>query len=117
MSATRKYRLDLADHEYDCTGKCAGLMVCDECGDEFVVCVGCGCQKIITGVNQMYEIKNSFHNTKTRTKYSPEERESIAARVWEGSATDAEKSAMRRAAKKLCPVKGCLCAGPWGERK
>ncbi len=67
----------------------------------------------------MYKISNSFHNTAAGTKYSPEQRHEIEERIATGTATDAERQAMRRAKKKLCgfpQIAMCSCSDGWGER-
>ncbi|MDY6835524.1 MAG: hypothetical protein SVY53_12065 [Chloroflexota bacterium] len=64
-----------------------------------------------------YELINNFHNTKTTTKYSAEERQEIDYRVYTGTAAAAEKQARRRARNALCPSIDCQCCNDWGERK
>jgi hypothetical protein len=64
----------------------------------------------------MYTLTNNFHNTETKSKYSPAERDDIDARVYNGKATPAEKQARKRAWNKLCGISDCQCSNGWGER-
>ena len=64
-----------------------------------------------------HTISNSFHGTVATTKYSEEERERIAMCRAQGTATEAEVQAMRRAHNKLCGNSTCTCSNGWGERK
>ena len=65
----------------------------------------------------MYTLTNSFHGTEGKTKYSEEERYKISGRIAQGTATEAEKQARRRAHNKLCGSPDCTCGNSWGERK
>jgi len=64
----------------------------------------------------MYTLANTYHNTTTKTKYSPDERERINEDIYNGDATDAEIQARRRARRALCGITGCTCGNDWGER-
>lgn len=60
------------------------------------------------------ELTNTFHNTRTRVRMSPEQLEEL---VQESVYMDPQATQrLRRIKRRLCPVKGCTCSGPTGER-
>jgi len=60
-------------------------------------------------------LKNSFHNTSTHVRLTPEEMEAIEYRAYTGDSQARRR--MARVAEKLCAKKsGCTCSNGWGER-
>ena len=63
-----------------------------------------------------YTLKNTYHNSQTATKYSPEERAEISMSDSGDPKASAGRQAMRRARKALCGMSQCSCCNSWGER-
>lgn len=72
--------------------------------------------RIAAKAKRLHLMTNDFHNTQAWTKYSPEQRYEIDERIAQGTATDAEKQARRRAHNILCGSPTCTCGNSWGER-
>lgn len=64
----------------------------------------------------MYVYGNSFHGTEIKSHYSPDALDAIDYRIYNGTATDAEKALARRYKRKLCGMQDCCCSGRFGIR-
>lgn len=63
----------------------------------------------------MYTYKNTFHNTESLSRYSPEELERAVHENYYGRRTKVYETVIRLK-KVLCGHKDCICSNPWGER-
>jgi len=63
----------------------------------------------------MTTIKNDFHKTEARTRYTLPELNNIY-HTEPANRTPAESSLVRRLHDKLCGSPDCTCGGPFGER-
>jgi hypothetical protein len=64
----------------------------------------------------MTTLTNNFHNTTYRTRKSDDELYAIKHRLYDGTATDADKRFRRRVRNALCGSDDCTCGGTFGER-
>jgi len=64
-----------------------------------------------------YMVRNTYHNTWTRTQHSPDERVRIHREYYTGEIDARERRAAYRVWSKLCGNVGCRCSNNiWGER-
>ena len=63
---------------------------------------------------KLYTYENSFHNTRTRSTLSPEERDELAYQIYANPHTvsRAERERYNRIDRMLCGIKDCQC-GPF----
>lgn len=62
------------------------------------------------------KLVNTFHGTEYTTKKTADEIEAIKSRIYQGTASAADKAFARRVRMRLCGVSGCTCGGDLGER-
>jgi len=69
----------------------------------------------------MYEYRNDYHQTRAKSKYSPEELDFGYKRASTSCSLSAPQKALMKAVKrlkeKLCGGENCHCWCPWGERE
>lgn len=64
----------------------------------------------------MNTLCNNWHGTSAQTRATDEELDAIQYRLYEHTATEAEKALRRRLWVKLCGRQGCLCGDDFGRR-
>ena len=64
----------------------------------------------------MNTLTNDFHNTEARTRLSNEELVALQYRIYNGTASDADKQTRRRLHNQLCGSSDCTCGGTFGQR-
>ena len=67
------------------------------------------------GDSIMTTLRNTYHDTAARTRYTEEELDSIR-NTHPANWTAAEQALVQRLRHKLCGIAGCTCGGTFGER-
>ena len=61
-------------------------------------------------------ISNNFHDTEIQINKTDDELEAIDYRIYQGTASPAEKAYQRRIWNTLCGISGCTCGDSFGRR-
>ena len=67
-------------------------------------------------IKTMNTLTNSYHNTEARTKLTDDELEALSYRLYDGTATDADRATRRRLHDRLCGSNDCTCGDDFGRR-